>query len=328
MRLSHSEFFDGWSKMSELTQAELLYYTEIAGALRDSPNRVNELMHDLSQKLLNLRLNISVLDWKKITRLLRSQVLFTVLHEDPFTRRCFQKPRGYQGDAELIDSIYAADSCLVPLTDVSCVGKAIFNFTMHASSPTAVRIRMAEIKERIDEFFSERSSGLVASLGAGHMREFLSTYVYQDSGRDIRAIAFDIDQLSLSQIRQLDFNQKVQTVELDLLALARANPYLSDSDFIFSAGLFDYVGQPTAKRLTRTIVEMLKPGGMALVANFNQLSRDAGYMDVFMDWRLNYRDDGAMLALTDLVPEDLIERISLKRSKSDIVTYLEIVRSL
>ena len=46
-------------------------------------------------------------------------------HQDPFTRRAFEKPRGYAGDAELLEYIHGLRA--MP-GDASCLGAAIFSF--------------------------------------------------------------------------------------------------------------------------------------------------------------------------------------------------------
>jgi len=55
-------------------------------------------------------------------------------------------------------------------------------------------------------------------------------------------------------------------------------------DFVYAAGLFDYLSGPVAAALICRMFEMTRPGGMMLIPNFLTGGRDAGYMEAFMDW--------------------------------------------
>ena len=55
-------------------------------------------------------------------------------------------------------------------------------------------------------------------------------------------------------------------------------------DFVYAAGLFDYLSGPVAAALTCRMFEKTRPGGMMLIPNFLTGGRDAGYMEAFMDW--------------------------------------------
>ena len=73
---------------------------------------------------------------------------------------------------------------------------------------------------------------------------------------------------------------------------------LGDFDLVYSTGLFDYLQQTTAQRLTSAMFEMLRPRGRLLVANFLPGIRDIGYMESFMDWKLIYRTRQEMLEVS------------------------------
>src|SRR5579871_6499939 len=47
--------------------------------------------------------------WHACIQKCRQHPLCKTIHEDPFTGRAFSKPRGYAGDAELIDLIYGPE---------------------------------------------------------------------------------------------------------------------------------------------------------------------------------------------------------------------------
>ena len=66
---------------------------------------------------------------------------------------------------------------------------------------------------------------------------------------------------------------------------------------IYSAGLYDYLPNGLARRLTRRLLQMLRPGGRLLVANFVPGGTGRGYMELFMDWSLILRNEATMRAL-------------------------------
>jgi hypothetical protein len=71
---------------------------------------------------------------------------------------------------------------------------------------------------------------------------------------------------------------------------------------VYVTGLYDYLNDQIAKRLTKILFNKLRPGGTLLVANFHKSMPDAGFMDTLMDWNLIYRDEEDMLSLCADIP--------------------------
>ena len=67
---------------------------------------------------------------------------------------------------------------------------------------------------------------------------------------------------------------------------------LGTFDFIYAAGLYDYLPRSVAVKLTRKCLRALKPQGVFLFANFGQEMVDDAYMETFMDWPLILRSEG------------------------------------
>jgi extracellular factor (EF) 3-hydroxypalmitic acid methyl ester biosynthesis protein len=61
-------------------------------------------------------------------------------------------------------------------------------------------------------------------------------------------------------------------------------------DLIYSAGLFDYLTDAVAEKLVASMAAMLKPGGKLLIGNFAPSCCGRGYMELFLDWKLIYRN--------------------------------------
>ena len=66
---------------------------------------------------------------------------------------------------------------------------------------------------------------------------------------------------------------------------------LGKFDLIYASGLYDYLQHNVAVKLTKTCLQMLKPNGTFLFANYAEGTPDAGYRETFMDWVLLLRSE-------------------------------------
>ena len=98
-------------------------------------------------------------------------------------------------------------------------------------------------------------------------------------------------------------------------------------DFVYAAGLFDYLNAAAAGALTRRMFEMTRPGGAMLIPNFLVGARDSGYMESFMDWRLIYRDHADMQAMADGLPATQIADCQIFDDDDDTITFLLVTKS-
>lgn len=71
----------------------------------------------------------------------RSHPILSLLHKDPYHRRAFEKPRGYAGDAVMLDMIYFGNRG-IPSSDRQCLcsnGKKIFDAFQRRESCESIR---------------------------------------------------------------------------------------------------------------------------------------------------------------------------------------------
>jgi hypothetical protein len=212
-----------------------------------------------------------------------------LLHEDPFTFRAFSKPRGYAGDALLLDYIYGVYDQPSASQAPSPVGRRLFDHHIaYGPSPKAVRARRQILAELVDATDARVERPRILSVAAGHLREAgLSVAVRE--GRVAEFVALDQDEDSLAVVERCYARFGVRSVRASVRQLLAGKPRLGLFDCAYSAGLYDYLQHKTAQHLTRRMFGMLRPGGRLLVANFLPGIRDVGYMESFMDWRLIYR---------------------------------------
>ena len=64
---------------------------------------------------------------------------------------------------------------------------------------------------------------------------------------------------------------------------------LGTFDLVYASGLYDYLPKAVGVRLLQRLIEMVKPDGELLFANFSDEITTDGYMETFMDWPLILR---------------------------------------
>jgi extracellular factor (EF) 3-hydroxypalmitic acid methyl ester biosynthesis protein len=78
-------------------------------------------------------------------------------------------------------------------------------------------------------------------------------------------------------------------------------------DFIYCAGLFDYLPDRICKRLMTLFYQSLTPNGLVLATNVAAVSPNRGSLELILDWHLIYRDARQAMALRpEGVPEEAV----------------------
>lgn len=261
--------------------------------------------------------------WPRYAQSLAEHPLRHLLHQDPFTRRCFTKPRGYAGDARMIDYIYGE----IDDDDSTTLGRRILEANRQGPAPQAVRHRKDALAAAIDVTADRVNGARILAVACGHLREArVSTAVQQ--GRIGELVAFDQDARSLAVVDREFGKLRVRTERGRVrdLVVGRHAADLTGFDLAYAAGLYDYLPDAAARRLTQTMFAMLNPGGTLLVANFLPGIRDRGYMESFMDWHLIYRTMAEVEALGAGLPADRIARTRVFEDPTGNIGFLEVVK--
>lgn len=245
-----------------------------------------------------------------------------ILHQDPFSLRSWRKPRGYAGDAPLIDYLYGLSS---PPPDTTSHGSEVFAQNMARPSATSVRTRRGLTATTIDEQASAWGERLeVLSLACGHLREVaLSAAV---SNRHARITAFDQDVRSVEEARRACASLPVE-VRYGSVRQALTRSLTSDHfHFVYAAGLYDYLADATAARLTARLFELVLPGGRLFFGNFLPGNVDRGYMETYMDWYLHYRTTDQIRDCLREIPEDRIASSTSFVDPEGRIGYCEVTK--
>jgi extracellular factor (EF) 3-hydroxypalmitic acid methyl ester biosynthesis protein len=287
--------------------------------------RVDQGMADLLPVLQARRLRSTEADWNVFVDECLRHPLRELLHQDPFTYRAFSKPRGYAGDAELLDFVYGREEGWPAPEGTSELGRKIFEFTTASSACEAVRARRGFIADTLDKLVEEVSRPDILSLACGHLREahLCAAVKRRKFGR---FVALDADEESLEEVTRCYGRHGVEVVPGRIRQLLTQRLNLGTFDYVYSTGLFDYLAMPAAQRLAQTMFEMLRPRGRLLVANFLHGILDVGYMETYMGWKLMYRTRQDMLEISRDIPQAQIRDIHIFAEENQNIIFLEVTK--
>jgi SAM-dependent methyltransferase len=261
-------------------------------------------------------------EWQECLAACRQHGILQVLHEDPFTHRAFSKPRGYAGDAVMLDYIYGREEHW-DVPEATELGRRIFGYTTKAPASEGVRARRGFIADAIDEVAADVKRPHVLSIAAGHFREAsLSAAVKR--GKLGRVVTLDADAESLRRVQQDYGHLGVEPVPAPFARMLTGKVPLGRFDLIYSLGLFDYLSDAVGRRLLTAAFHMLRPGGRLVVANFLPGVPDVGYMEAVMDWKLIYRSRHDMIRLTTDIDERDVRSTSLFAEENRNIIFLEV----
>ena len=280
---------------------------------------LEDLFEDLS-----LRRKEEAETWPEFARSCLGHPLRHTLHQDPFTFRAFSKPRGYAGDAVMMDYIYGLGEADRAAREATPMGRAIFSHMATRPSARAVRYRRRLLADLIDETAS-RGGRRVFAFAAGHLREAQVSAAVRTGALE-EFVAMDQDDDSLAVVRRDYASLGVRALGGSVRKMLGRKQQPGEFDFVYAAGLFDYLGAPTAAALTRRLFDMTLPGGMMLIPNFAAGARDSGYMEAFMDWHLIYRTHAEMHALTTALPASAIANVEIFDDEDATITFLLVTR--
>ena len=281
--------------------------------------RLDALVDLLDQARRSLAPN----DWNSaVCELVRPHPVTRLIQQEPFTRRAFAKPRGYAGDAGMLDLVYGEG----PLPDdLTPLGRRLHLWAVEQPACRSVRLRRDLLAKALDDVAREVESPRILALACGHLREAMRSYALRTGGI-AELVAIDQDEESLTEVRRSLERYSVRAVAGSVRDILTGNGPSGEFDFVYAAGLYDYLPHRTASVLTGRLFRLLGPGGRLLIPNFAPSLRDIGYMEAVMDWYLIYRDEEAMMELADACPAGEIASVRTFRDEPRNVVYLDVRR--
>jgi extracellular factor (EF) 3-hydroxypalmitic acid methyl ester biosynthesis protein len=250
----------------------------------------------------------------------------------PFANRTFSKPRGYAGDYEMVNMIGRNG-----FEGNSLFAKMVHRWFVQQPPAEAHRNRVQYLAERIDKevgrIFPMHRIARIFNFACGpaiEVQKFVQSSILADHA-EFTLADFDDETLGYGQklINQLiakrgldtlvRFEKKsVHQLIKDRQKLARQTPY----DFVYCAGLFDYLPHNTCKQLMENFYEFVAPGGLLLATNVSPTNPLRYGMEHLLDWHLIYRNEREMRALSPSLARD--EDIRIHSDSTGVNLFLEI----
>ena len=232
--------------------------------------------------------------------------------ENTLHGRGFLKPNGYPGDYLFLDRIYT--------NHISSNSKySIWDeYVQQNGAPNAVRNRKKYYKHLVKVKAKSTPQMNVLNVISGSGRELTELYDTVPK-KIIHTTCVEIDEEAIA------FSKQLNKAHLEQIEYVSANIFRYQTeksfDFIWSAGLFDYLNDKAFVKLLQRFKEWQKKGGEIVVGNYNEAhnpSRD--YMEILGDWHLIHRSEGQLLQLAR--EAGFSEHVS--RMPDNVILYLHI----
>ena len=220
-----------------------------------------EGLHDLFTGLEQIRNASHLADWSAFVDLARTdRRLMSLVHQDPFTKRAFDKPRAYPGDALIMHYAYGIHSAHEVTRHASEFGRALLGYLQRGPAVQSVRFRREYIARLIDEVAAVEAQPRILAIASGHLREAeLSTAMANGSVGSV--VALDADRESLREVETQYGGLGVETIHASVRHILARRVTREPFDLVYAAGLYDYLNDHVAATLTARLVELTKPGG-------------------------------------------------------------------
>lgn len=278
-------------------------------------------------------------EFKPIHRAYLRRQLHPLVLCSPFAYRAFHKPLGYAGDYELVDMM------MRPPGEGSTLFAKVINAWLLGQAPARAHRNRVEYLTRklVEEAARARargSAGRVYNLGCGPAAEIQRFLKDWDASSGMRFTLLDFNEETVNHARVVlesikrthgrstSFQFIRRSVQQILKEGGRSVPRMPENqyDFIYCAGLFDYLSDAVCKRLMNIFYEMLAPGGLLVATNVSEAmnrSRPFRYsMEYILDWHLIYRNGPAVGALApERAPQDSFTVVS---EQTGVNVFLEV----
>jgi extracellular factor (EF) 3-hydroxypalmitic acid methyl ester biosynthesis protein len=237
--------------------------------------------------------------------------LLPLMMRAPFFHRSYTKPLGYAGDYEMVNMMVRGLR-EGPTTYAQLVNDFYLEIGLVKAHRNRLRILQERLSDQVKKAAGEGRILRVLNVGCGPAIE-LERFIKEDPLADqceIRLIDFNEETLNYARARldeamrvagrkpRLEFVQQSVHGLLKQSVSETETVDASDTfDFVYCAGLFDYISDRICQRLLSLFCRWTTPGGLVLATNVHPDNPTRWIMEHVVDWHIIHRTMQDMLAI-------------------------------
>lgn len=253
----------------------------------------------------------------------------------PFVYRTFHKPLGYAGDYEMVNMILRN-----PYEGSSLFAKMVNYYFWSQPPAEAHRNRIVyltdQLKNETKRVMLQGKTAKIFNLGCGPAKEVQNFLTQSDlcNYANITLVDFNDETLQYTQDilsnfqkefkRQTQIKMLKKSVHQILKEASKFNEDLplEGYDFVYCAGLFDYLSDRICKRMMEIFYDLLAPGGLLVATNVNTAYPFKNRLEYMLEWHLIYRNNEQLM---NLVPSQApLGSYSIKSDPTGVNVFIEI----
>ena len=290
-------------------------------------NKGVEYLHWFEGEALNVEPELAAMH-----RSFAQAAIHPLILRAPFVYRTYAKPLGYAGDYQMVNQILGD-----PRQGPSTYFQLVNYMFLQAGVAQAHRNRIDILAERLLAL-ARRGEQLgrpmrVLNVGCGPAVEIERVLQTSPLSRWLDFTLVDFSEETLAYTRERlqaaalgsghELNLAMQHESVNQLlkraSRARGSAAAETFDFVYCAGLFDYLSDKVCTRLIAYFVSRCRDDATLLLTNVHSSNPERLWMEHFLEWYLIYRDEAGMLAV---LPEGLAD-VTTRTDATGVNVFLE-----
>jgi len=262
------------------------------------------------------------------------RLVHPLLLGSPFVYRTYAKPLGYAGDYEMVNMMFRD-----PAEGPSLFAKMVNIYALQLPPILGHRNRIAYLTEQLvleTRRAAARNRRLrIFTLGCGpayevqrfmegdELSSFANLTLTDFNDETINRTTAVLNEIKRRLGRETSLQLMKRSVHHLLKQAERTNKYADTDryDFIYCAGLFDYLSNKVCRTLMDIFYDMLSPGGLIVATNVD-VHPARGEMECFLEWYLIHRNTEQMQAITP--QRASAQNVTLKRDPTGVNVLMEV----